>query len=488
MFRDNFTDFAFNDIESKNMHVWITNARDLQEQLAPSFKDSFIVPSQGDGRRYAGTTIESQTLTVKCAAVEITEKERRNISQWLNPRAVGALTFGFDPYHYYNVKVASEIVADKWVRGRYHKELGGYTYIYNFTIKFTTTDDWCKLGFPINLDMQGDYFGFSHSEEPFMYRGWNDSEKGNLYSNYNNSYALPYLYPELNCYIHHPNTTDTTITNGSSLYEDVDIYNARFDQPQTEVPEGYFVTSDYKTIKKLMICNPGNEPMYINFFWSTINDSEGLQCFLKIDEEEIFNFSYYDNQYYFSNINYDSYVGTITDNGVLISLVMSDSYKPMLLSNTYRNTGCFSIPSGHPETIKLKDTANITVFNGVSQSLRFIEFDSSEFIFEHYGPCILTFFDKLPKHSNRYSVNNHYDVINSLESNSLRTYSGFVTPTSSKDKVRILLNSIGNSAEEIIYKYMSICDAHYLDFPNSNREEVVKTDEVLTISLQTRGN
>ena len=168
MFRDNFTDFAFNDIESKNMHVWITNARDLQEQLAPSFKDSFIVPSQGDGRRYAGTTIESQTLTVKCAAVEITEKERRNISQWLNPRAVGALTFGFDPYHYYNVKVASEIVADKWVRGRYHKELGGYTYIYNFTIKFTTTDDWCKLGFPINLDMQGDYFGFSHSVEPFM--------------------------------------------------------------------------------------------------------------------------------------------------------------------------------------------------------------------------------------------------------------------------------------------------------------------------------
>ena len=69
----------------------------------------------------------------------------------MNTKATGALIFGFDPYHYYDVKVSGEIVADRWVRGRYHKELGGYTYIYNFTIKFTTINDWAKLGVPINL-------------------------------------------------------------------------------------------------------------------------------------------------------------------------------------------------------------------------------------------------------------------------------------------------------------------------------------------------
>lgn len=204
MFRDKFTDFAFNHISSKTMGVWITNARDLQDIITPNMSNGYVAPTYADGRHYTGTTISSSTIPVKCVAIDITANDKRDISKWLSARAAGPLVFGYDPYHYYNVKIAGGITAEKWVRSKYHKELGGYTYIYTFTINFETVDSWCKLGMPVNYSLKPEGttlqpLNKSTTEERI-------NELGNMY----NSYNLPgYIYKSSNGYILPPGRYDS---------------------------------------------------------------------------------------------------------------------------------------------------------------------------------------------------------------------------------------------------------------------------------------
>lgn len=204
MFRDKFTDFAFNHISSKTMGVWITNARDLQDIITPNMSNGYVAPTYADGRHYTGTTISSSTIPVKCVAIDITANDKRDISKWLSARASGPLVFGYDPYHYYNVKIAGGITAEKWVRSKYHKELGGYTYIYTFTINFETVDSWCKLGMPVNYSLKSE----GTTLQP-LNKDTDDArinELGNMY----NSYNLPgYIYKSSNGYILPPGIYDS---------------------------------------------------------------------------------------------------------------------------------------------------------------------------------------------------------------------------------------------------------------------------------------
>lgn len=495
MFRDNFTDFAFNDIESKAMKVWITNARDIQEQLVASFQDQFITPSYTDGRHYAGTSITSQTLTVKCAAVEITEKEKRNISQWLNPRAVGALTFGFDPYHYYNVKVASEIVADKWVRGRYHKELGGYTYIYNFIIKFTTTDDWCKLGHPVNLDLNSAFFTFTKEEidkltHPFQeisdYSNIEDAY--NIFSNFNNSYALPYVLPVPECFIQEPQENDF---EGETNIAELDSSLDNFLPTNEDYIYAYFAIKDtqgtlgLKNSPRVFICNPGNEPMYFNYFYTkNFAKDSSPEHSIKINEETVFSFKLSLLENFSSTLNYDSYVGVLSDGGVMLPLIEDISNRSIIDSDKpYENIGQYFISPGNAETIKLPQLLKIELVGEKLKLIPAINLSKNSFVFDHYGPCVVSLFNTLPRHGYKYSICSTKEelIFTDKDNNDMLTFGGYVKSNGEGD-VQILISSGEYTADEILpYKYLSICNASFLNIKNEPNNSCYLT-------LQTRGN
>ena len=232
MFRDKFTDFAFNHISSKTMGVWITNARDLQDIITPNMSNGYVAPTYADGRHYTGTTISSSTIPVKCVAIDITANDKRDISKWLSARAIGPLVFGYDPYHYYNVKVAGGITAEKWVRSKYHKELGGYTYIYTFTINFETVDNWCKMGMPVNYSLKLEGTTLKPLNKNTVDERIN--ELGNMY----NSYNLPgYIYKSSNGYILPPGRYDS----GTLAYLGVGT------NPTTHILQNVAFLSDTKT-------------------------------------------------------------------------------------------------------------------------------------------------------------------------------------------------------------------------------------------------
>ena len=231
MFRDKFTDFAFNHISSKTMGVWITNARDLQDIITPNMSNGYVAPTYADGRHYTGTTISSSTIPVKCVAIDITANDKRDISKWLSARSTGPLVFGYDPYHYYNVKIAGGITAEKWVRSKYHKELGGYTYIYTFTINFETVDSWCKLGMPVNYSLKPNGTTLQPLNKNTVDERIN--ELGNMY----NSYNLPgYIFNGARSYILPPGVYElSTLRNFGFGFDAVTrkLNNAAFISEQT---------------------------------------------------------------------------------------------------------------------------------------------------------------------------------------------------------------------------------------------------------------
>lgn len=180
MFRDDYTDFYFNNLSSRNFKVWITNSNDLQINFAPSFSDTFTSPSFTQSRYYEGTKIEKQDIQVKMAAIGVTKQEWRAITEWLSPLASGPLVFSWNKQHYYMMKIASAPSGIMWANDRVDNIVEA-TYNITFTINFTTVGDWAALGetayIPLNIGA-ADYL---------RYIPLNSSER------FKNNYHIPYL-------------------------------------------------------------------------------------------------------------------------------------------------------------------------------------------------------------------------------------------------------------------------------------------------------
>lgn len=532
MFRDNFTNFVFNDIDSKSMKVWITNSRDLQDILIPAGQDTFITQSDTDGRIYTGTKIESQTLSVKCAAIEITDKERRNIKDWLNPRATGALIFGFDKYHYYDVKVSGEIVADRWVRGRYHKELGGYTYIYNFTVKFTTTNDWAKLGVPVNIDLNSLKRDSLQPLSQITTSFGEDSSKTekilNNYNNYFNAYSLPFVVSTSRAMIHQgPGHQTSSDQNSWKNVQDIaDYFDRKDNQTQDFYYDYYFIegtgaTVTISTYSLTTICNPGLEPMYFSYVYlpKETETAASLSSFiytLELDGSTLYNFEA--TQRTCKDLYYDSYVGSLLSEGSFIPLLSDIG----LSQTSYLNEGQSSIPSGHPETIQMKDKFTIRYETLKANEeggwevhkplIPFIEFNYNPFVFQHLGFCHFSFFDTMPQSSHGYSIDS--DIV-STKNHNIFSGTGYFCSRADfsniaeagiqlKDDTQFVLfinckvfeNKIIPDDDEkyeqgqtMIYKYMSICDAHVVNVKNNSINiENDLTNNYHILKMQTRGN
>lgn len=148
-FRDEYTDFTFNGKTSEQMKVWITNSRDIQFRLTPEFTDTFISPAFANSQVLTGTNITKSTFQLKCIAIDVSMGEWRAIQRWLSPDAVGRLEFNFNYDTYYNTKVSKSITGKSFVKGGYDKLLGDL-YVVEFTVDFTTVDDYAALG-PVNV-------------------------------------------------------------------------------------------------------------------------------------------------------------------------------------------------------------------------------------------------------------------------------------------------------------------------------------------------
>lgn len=158
-FRDEYTNFTFNGTTSEQMKVWITNSRDIQFRLTPEFTDTFVSPAFSNSQVLTGTNITKSTFSLKCIAIDVTMHEWRAIQQWLSPYAVGRLEFDFNLDTYYNAKISKSITGTTFVRGAANHVLGD-VYIVEFSIEFTTVDDFAALGV-VNVGVIGKSFGLT---------------------------------------------------------------------------------------------------------------------------------------------------------------------------------------------------------------------------------------------------------------------------------------------------------------------------------------
>lgn len=144
-FRDNYTNFWFNDISSETMKVWVTNSKDLQMQLTPSFSDTFVAPVAATTRYHTATTFTSSDPQLKCIAIGVTMRDWRAIQSWLAPHRKGKLQLDFNNNTYYEVKIKQQIKGTAFVDGSLGS-IEGDVYNIEFTVDFTTVGDWAALG------------------------------------------------------------------------------------------------------------------------------------------------------------------------------------------------------------------------------------------------------------------------------------------------------------------------------------------------------
>lgn len=109
IYRDEYTDFIFNEICSSDMKVWITNNHDLSMPVTPSFSDNYVSPTYGQGRYLTQTTVTNTDITLSCIAIDVTMQEWRAIQQWLSPSAAGKLQLSYNKFTYYDVKISKQI-------------------------------------------------------------------------------------------------------------------------------------------------------------------------------------------------------------------------------------------------------------------------------------------------------------------------------------------------------------------------------------------
>lgn len=145
MFRDEYTNFSFNELESENFKVWITNKNDLKRNMSPNFSDKFNTPTGSQIRYHEGTTIDKQDFKLSCAAIDVTLNEWRAITEWLSPLKQGKLRFEWNDNYYYMVKISKAPSGTMFMKGRVDNVMG-QLYVITFDLEFTTVHDWAALG------------------------------------------------------------------------------------------------------------------------------------------------------------------------------------------------------------------------------------------------------------------------------------------------------------------------------------------------------
>lgn len=108
-----FTGFYFDDIHSSTYGLIRTSNGDRYEEgLVPDFDDYQIERVGGDGDLYEGRRYKKTSFTIPIAFDHVTEKQFREMRQWLGGDSLKSFRFDERPYKTYWVKLASRPVLE----------------------------------------------------------------------------------------------------------------------------------------------------------------------------------------------------------------------------------------------------------------------------------------------------------------------------------------------------------------------------------------
>lgn len=537
MFRDNYTDFSFNELDSKNFKVWITNKNDLKQNMSPNFSDKFNTPTYGQTRYYEGTTIDKQDFKLSCVAIDVTLNEWRAITEWLSPLKCGKLKFDWNRNYYYMVKINSSLSGTMFIKNKVDSIIGDL-YIITFDVSFTTIEDWAAIG-------------------PYCEQNYSKDINSSVY---NNDYYLPEIIFR-DSYIDRYDTSKnsiipsadkilvsfkTTNFSGNQMLlimsysgEIVGIIKGNTENGIKIITYGYYYNNKLVWSKKLPYeeknnnytfyfnSNPGYYLQWIESNYSAkierYNNSNVLitntgtfnaypifyvkdSCTISKDSKTYYSFTKSIN----NNMNYqvkiNSKTSNITQNGVIIDN-SKDKFGIPLYELKIENSGQLYIKSGRPELFKailVKDKK----INKIRRCAEFLL--NSKPIYDRDKKIILhSFSEDFKEATNKFNIDKYND--NSYYSN-LSNYKRLLLnnpdieyiETEEGWKMRVYYNvqengydfkyndysysnSIGfkevinSSSDDNIYRtiYVSICDYSELNVECDNND--------FSVGLNTRG-
>lgn len=143
---DKFCTFSWNGVDAwDKFGCFIVNEKNsLKFYNGPSFSNSYTSPMFTDeAGALTGLKFSTQTITFTVGVYWINKEDYRKFIHWLNPYAVGALAFSFDPYWIYNVKLSGMKDSTRYIVGK--DENGKDTYYTELALTFEVQGQPCAI-------------------------------------------------------------------------------------------------------------------------------------------------------------------------------------------------------------------------------------------------------------------------------------------------------------------------------------------------------
>lgn len=143
---DKFCTLSWNGVDAwEQFGCFIINEKNsLKFYNGPSFSNSYTSPMFTDeAGALTGLKFSTQSISFTVGVYWITEEEYRKFIHWLNPYAVGALAFSFEPYWTYNVKLSGMKDSTRYPIGK--DENGKDTYYTEMSLTFEIQGQPCAI-------------------------------------------------------------------------------------------------------------------------------------------------------------------------------------------------------------------------------------------------------------------------------------------------------------------------------------------------------
>lgn len=143
---DKFCTFSWNGVDAwEKFGCFIINEKNsLKFYNGPSFSNSYTSPMFTDeAGALTGLKFSTQSISFTVGVYWITEADYRKFIHWLNPYAVGALAFSFEPYWTYNVKLSGMKDSTRYPIGK--DENGKDTYYTEMSLTFEIQGQPCAI-------------------------------------------------------------------------------------------------------------------------------------------------------------------------------------------------------------------------------------------------------------------------------------------------------------------------------------------------------
>ena len=530
-FRDKYTDFTFDDKKSSSYKVWITNKNDIQLALTPNFKDKFTSPQFGGVRYLDGTTIEKSDIKISCIAIDVTLNEWRAICNWLSPTKIGKLSFGFNDYSYYTVKLSSTVTAKMFNYGGKDSVIGGRKII-EFSLSFTTVGDYAALG-PINtgkIGLETTSTSVTDIANELVTRSINAFHMPCVYSDANTvktkdcvtglelqidtnnvqwitSDSVNYRveYSESDQLWHHK-IFKLEGANTLTYYDNPHIGSTiAVDQPQSKLVDPSDTSTDISVnTTSLNVFNTGEYELYPKIQLNNVTNSfevwldDVLYYQYKLSSGRVLN-----------NIVIDCQSGAVTYNGRFMENA-SDAFGYTLLSESY-NLGPLAIPTGEPEIHyakfietttendfdKLKfilaepmiqdyhDTIDlgVCIFRNIKNS---VKFDEGLYDRNYYEPHMIGNNTETTLDNKSFVYMDVHSYVEQYDTNDPRKVKITVTPSqfsAAYNGSSWIDTDLGNAHKNQLF-YVSFCKGHRLTIKVNDTNPTGTTS---FISMQSRG-